>query len=216
MQFRINGKMQDVKTIYRTHPKRRGKAIWKLSVAGVAVKEDREVPVRLVYVANRNNPRDYLVLVTTDMSLREDEVIRNYGKRWGIKVFFKVCKSYLKLSKESRSLSYDALTAHVSIVFTRYMMLAVQERECVDDRSLGELFFMSIDELADITLRTSLTLILLEVVREIDHASRFGQEVYQEHIEPAARRQNCPRFREIIACLTVIVLANAMLQWCEV
>ena len=78
----------------------------------------------------------------------------------GIEVFFKVCKSYLKLSKESRSLSYDALTAHVSIVFTRYMMLAVQERKCIDDRSLGELFFMSIDELADITLSTSLTLIL--------------------------------------------------------
>ena len=96
LQFRVNGKMQDVKTIYRTHQKRRGRAAWKLSVAGVAVKEGREVPVRLVYIANRNNPRDYLVLVTTDMSLREDEVIRNYGKRWGIDVFFKVCKSYLR------------------------------------------------------------------------------------------------------------------------
>ena len=87
-------------------------------------------------------------------------ICRCIGKCRGIEVFFKVCKSYLKLSKESRSLSYDALTAHVSIVFTRYMMLAVHERKCIDDRSLGELFFMSIDELADITLSTSLTLIL--------------------------------------------------------
>ena len=110
-------------------------------------------------------------------------ICRCIGKCRGIEVFFKVCKSYLKLSKESRSLSYDALTAHVSIVFTRYMMLAVQERECVDDRSLGELFFMSIDELADITLRTSLTLILLEVVREIDHSEQADSEMLADLVK---------------------------------
>lgn len=36
-----------------------------------------------------------------------------------------MCKSYLKLGKETRSISYDALTAHTSIVFARYMMLAL-------------------------------------------------------------------------------------------
>ena len=110
-------------------------------------------------------------------------ICRCIGKCRGIEVFFKVCKSYLKLSKESRSLSYDALTAHVSIVFTRYMMLAVQARECVDDRSLGELFFMSIDELADITLSTSLTLILLEFVRKIDHSEPADSEMLADLVK---------------------------------
>ena len=54
---------------------------------------------------------------STDVSLSEEEIIRIYGKRWDIEVFFKTCKSYLHLIKECRSLSYDALTAHVSIVF---------------------------------------------------------------------------------------------------
>lgn len=35
-------------------------------------------------------------------------------------MFFKTCKSFLKLGKEYHGLSYDALTAHVAIVFTRY------------------------------------------------------------------------------------------------
>ena len=41
-----------------------------------------------------------------------------------------MCKSYLKLGKETRSISYDALTAHTSIVFpARYMlMLALEQR----------------------------------------------------------------------------------------
>ena len=84
------------------------------------------------------------------MSLTAEEVIRIYGKHWGIEVFFKVCKSFLRLEKDCLSLSYDAMTAHVSIVFTRYMFLAVEQRECKDARSLGELFYLSVDELPDV------------------------------------------------------------------
>ena len=84
------------------------------------------------------------------MSLTAEEVIRIYGKRWSIEVFFKVCKSFLRLEKDCRSLSYDAMTAHVSIVFTRYMFLAVEQRECKDARSLGELFYLSVNELPDV------------------------------------------------------------------
>lgn len=89
---------------------------------------------------NKNKRKDYLALITTDMNISEEEVIRIYGKRWDIEVFFKVCKSYLKLSKECNSLSYDAMNAHIAIVLTRYMMLAVENRQTTDNRTLGELF----------------------------------------------------------------------------
>lgn len=70
--------------------------------------------------------REYLAIITTDMTISEEEVIRIYGKRWDIEAFFKICKSYLKLSKECNSLSYDAMNAHVAIVFTRNMMLLLK------------------------------------------------------------------------------------------
>lgn len=143
------GVMQDVKAIYRKRRKRRGRSKYLLSVEAAVRKGAESLPVRLVFVRNRNNRKDWLVLVTTDMSLTEEEVIRIYGKRWGIEVFFKVCKSYLRLEKDCRALSYDAMTAHVSIVFSRYMFLAVEQRESKDDRSIGELFYLSIDELPD-------------------------------------------------------------------
>ena len=85
------------------------------------------------------------------MSLSEEEIIRIYGKRWDIEVFFKVCKSYLNLSKECRSISYDAMTAHTAIVFTRYMMLSLENRESNNIRSMVELFLYFSDELSDIT-----------------------------------------------------------------
>ena len=47
----------------------------------------------------------------------------------------------LNLVGECHCLSYDALTAHVAIVFTRYMLLAMEQRQNEDQRTLGELFF---------------------------------------------------------------------------
>ena len=152
--------MQDVKAIYRKRRKRRGRSKYLLSVEAAVRKGAESLPVRLVFVRNRNNRKDWLVLVTTDMSLTEEEVIRIYGKRWGIEVFFKVCKSYLHLEKDCRALSYDAMTAHVSIVFSRYMFLAVGQRDSKDDRSIGELFYVSIDELADLCYTEAVRLLV--------------------------------------------------------
>lgn len=98
-----------------------------------------------------NKRKEYLCLISTGVNLDENEIIRIYGKRWDIEVFFKVCKSYLNLSRECNSLSYDAMTAHTAVVFTRYMMLSLESRESNDNRSLGELFLYFSDEMSDIT-----------------------------------------------------------------
>ena len=83
-------------------------------------------------------------------------------------VFFKVCKSYLRLEKDCRALSYDAITAHTAIVFARYMLFAVEERRSKDDRTIGELFYLCIDELADIKYQEALRLILVTLVELAD------------------------------------------------
>ena len=115
------------------------------------VKEGKTIPAKVVYIRNKNKRNEYLCLISTEASLSEEEIIRIYGKRRDIEVFFKVCKSYLNLSKEYRSISYDAMTAHTAIVLTRYMMLSVENRESNDTRSMGELFLYFSDEMSDIT-----------------------------------------------------------------
>ena len=151
IHYLYDGEMQPLTKIYRKNRKRRGRSRYLLSVEVTVVKDNEFIPARIVYVRNRNKRKEYLALITTDMTLSEDEIIRIYGKRWDIEVFFKVCKSYLKLSKECRSLSYDAMTAHVAIVFTRYMMLSVENRKHSDNRTLGQLFYYFIDEMSDVT-----------------------------------------------------------------
>ena len=83
---------------------------------------------------------------------------------------FKVCKQYLKFTRENNSTSFDALMSHLAIVFVRYIMLAVYERSNNDERSLGELFYMFVSEAEEITFSNALNLIytaLLESVAEL-------------------------------------------------
>ena len=151
MFFRYNGEDMSLTSIYNKNKKRRGRSRYLFSVMVDVVKDCEIIPAKLVYVHNRNKRKEYLCLISTDVNLDENEIIRIYGKRWDIEVFFKVCKSYLNLSKECNSLSYDAMTAHTAVVFTRYMMLSLESRESNDNRSLGELFLYFSDEMSDIT-----------------------------------------------------------------
>lgn len=160
MHFLYNGKMQPLTEIYKQNKKRRGRSRYLLSAEITVSKDGESIPARVVYVRNRNKRKEYLCIISTDMTISENEIIRIYGKRWNIEVFFKVCKSYLKLSKECNSLSYDAMSAHVAIVFTRYMMLSVENRQHTDNRTLGEIFFFLSDELADMTLIQAFHLLL--------------------------------------------------------
>ena len=110
--------------------------------------KENPFPAKIVCVRNKANRKDWLAFLCTDPALCEEEIIRIYGKRWQIEVFFKTCKSMLNLIGECHSLSYDALTAHTAIVFTRYMLLALEQRQNEDQRTLGELFFFLVDEMA--------------------------------------------------------------------
>ncbi len=67
------------------------------------------------------------------------DIVRIYGKRWDIEVFFKMAKQYLKLAKEIQCRDFDTLIANTYIVFMRYMFLAYQCRIETDHRTFGDL-----------------------------------------------------------------------------
>jgi len=160
IHYTYQGEALNVKEIFKRNKKRRGRSKDLLSVEITLTKDGNSIPAKLEYVRNRNKRKDWLVLITTDLTLTEEEVIALYGRKWDIEVFFKVSKTYLKLAKEWKVLSYDAMTAHVAFVFSRYMMLAIENRSESDMRTIGELFYYLVDELKDISFMESLSLIM--------------------------------------------------------
>ena len=164
--YEYEGKQLSIKKIFGFCKKRRGRSKYLLSV-NVMVGKDEKIPAKIVCVRNKKNKKDWIAFICTNPELSEEEIIRIYGKRWQIEVFFKTCKSYLQLISECHSLSYDALTAHVAIVFTRYLMISMEQRRSKDDRTLGEIFYFFTDELADITFGESFQIIITAMIESI-------------------------------------------------
>ena len=164
--YEYDGRNLSIDKIYGMCKKRRGRSKYLLSV-DVMVGKDHKIPAKIVCVRNRKKKKDWIAFICTDTKLSEEEIIRVYGKRWQIEIFFKTCKSYLQLVSECHSQTYDALTAHIAVVFTRYLMIAYEQRRNEDDRSLGELFFFFTDELADITFSESFGIIMTAMMDSI-------------------------------------------------
>ena len=159
--YQFEGKNMTLRQIYDVSRKRRGRAKCLLSVTVNLLDQKKvTIPAKIVYYRNRNKKKDWVAFLTTDTSLTDEEIVQIYGKRWEIEVFFKACKSMLHLSSECQCLSYDALTAHVSLVFIRYMFLSLQQRRNTDDRTISELFLLMVDELADIAFADALQIIV--------------------------------------------------------
>jgi len=163
--YEYEGEQLSIKKIFGICKKRRGRSKYLLSVNVMVGKE--KIPAKIVCVRNKKKKKDWIAFICTNPELSEEEIIRIYGKRWQIEVFFKTCKSYLNLISECHSLTYDALTAHVAIVFTRYLMIAMEQRRNEDDRTLGEIFYFFTDELRDITFGESFQIIITAMIDSV-------------------------------------------------
>jgi hypothetical protein len=124
------------------------------------------IPVMVVFVRHRIHKNEWLAIVSTDLSLSEEEIIRIYGMRWDIETFFKCVKSLLRLQKEFQGRSYDLLISHTTIVFSRYILLAWQHRYSTDQRTFGGLFAQLCDEVGELDWAIALQQ-LLELISDI-------------------------------------------------
>ena len=179
--YEYNGEQHDVREIYSRCKKRRGRSKYLLSVEinllqkkGGKIQE--RMPAKLVYVRNKAKKKDWIAIISTDTTLSEEEIIKRYGYRWNIEVYYKTCKQYLKYTKECQSTSFDSLTAHLTIANVRYMMLSMFQRENTDHRSLGELFYLYVQEVAEITFDHSMKLIIIALLSTVKEFFSLTEE----------------------------------------
>ena len=184
-RYLYNGEKLSISKIYNANKKRRGKSRYLLSVSVEVRHEDFEttVPAKIVFVRDKNNRKKWIALVSTDVTLNEDEIIALYGKRWDIEPFHKVLKSTLRLAKEFQLRSYDAIVAHTAIVLTRYIFLSLENRENKDDRSIGELFLLICDELGDISFQYAFMVLLSLFEQCLSDCSIIPDDLFDRLVE---------------------------------
>ena len=160
--YAYEGQKYTLNSLYSAVRKKRGRAkiLASVIVSLGANEQNEDVQAKIVFVRDRRHKKKWLALLSTDLDLPDDEVVRIYGKRWDIEVFFKMTKSYLRLAKEFQGRSYDMMVAHTSIVFARYMLLAMESRKTEDPRTLGHLFYVCCDEMEDLKFASALLMLM--------------------------------------------------------
>lgn len=183
VHYEYEGRRLTLKGVYSALRKRRGRAKI-LASAIVSIGRDETgnaVYAKIVFVRDRKCSRQWLALLSTDINLSDDEVIRIYGKRWNIECFFKVSKSHLRLAKELQGRTYDQMFAHTTIVFARYIMLATAARDEQDPRTIGALFFDCCDELDDIRFIDAIRL-LIDLLKSITDTTDMQNDIVIDKI----------------------------------
>jgi hypothetical protein len=146
-RYLVDGQRVSLKELYRLAPPLKGK---KGLLRSIHTTQANGVTVKVIFVRNRNKKSEWLAILSTDCTLSDQDIIRIYGMRWDIEVFFKTTKSLLKLQKEFQSRSYDSLISHTTIVFVRYIVLSWQNRCSTDQRTLGGMFYELCDEISEL------------------------------------------------------------------
>ncbi|MCT3286762.1 transposase, partial [Lactiplantibacillus pentosus] len=158
---RYRGREMDVKRLYSIlrRSKWSTKTTYLYSPIVTFEVDGQPMPMKLVYVTKRGQSDQYLVLATTKLSLKPDEIIQMYGRRWQIECFFKVGKQYLQFN-QTQIQSYDGLCGHLAMVLMGYDILALATRENKDERTLGELFYDDGRPMPDIEVAEALNWLL--------------------------------------------------------
>jgi hypothetical protein len=146
-RYLVNGHRLSLKELYTFATPVQGK---KGILRSIYTTMANGIKVKVVFVQNRNKKSEWLAILSTDCTLSEQEIVRIYGIRWDIEVFFKTTKSLLRLQKEFQGMSYDLLISHTTIVFSRYIVLSWQNRCNTDQRTLGGLFYELCDEVNEL------------------------------------------------------------------
>jgi len=183
-RYNFQGDGMTLKELYNWLRKRPGRAKVLASVMVTIGEDDKGNPVaaKIVFVRDRSK-KSWLALLSTDTRLADEEIIKLYGRRWDIEVFFKMSKSFLNLAKECQSRSFDALVAHTTVVLCRYIILELARRTNADPRTLGNLFHATCDELRQTTFVEALALLLKLLERSLNKLVGFTKELMLQLVE---------------------------------
>lgn len=171
--YRHRGQWLTLGRLFAKLKKRPGKA---RILASVVVATKKEQKVRIVFVRHRHK-RQWLAILSTKIDLADEEIVRIYGKRWDIEVFFKMMKHYLNLERETQLRDFDGIIGHITIVMSRYVFLAFEQRCHDDPRTLGSLFYACCEEQQDLSLVGAMQRLLSLALDKVRAAGVIAEDV---------------------------------------
>lgn len=111
----------------------------------------KDILTKHVFFISLNNKREQLVLLSTDSSLLDKEIVRRYGNRWSIELK-KLAKILVKLDIEFQGRSYDMLISNLTIVFAYCILFELLRRQVKAHETFAN-FFMYCNDIQDMDFK---------------------------------------------------------------
>jgi len=156
-------------------------------------------PVKLFFTRFSKRSK-WRLLLTTDLDLSFQQVLKIYNNRWTIEVLFKECKQFLNLGK-CQSNDFDAQIADATMSLIVYMMLSFHKK-IHSHMTLGALFAQYRDEFIEATVAEKLWRLFLTIqftiaeIFEIDY-TKMMRVIFQT-----------PEFQRTLKSLSEIILED--------
>ena len=97
------------------------------------------IKVKLVLVRNQANPANFVTIVSTNLELSAEEIIKTYIFRWKIETNFFAQKQYFGLDSECQAHNFDTVNAFIQLSNIRYAITEFAKRLEEDPRTMGEI-----------------------------------------------------------------------------
>lgn len=179
-RYLVNNQKLSLKELYKVAAPVSGK---KGIMRSIQTTMANGVQVKVVFIQHRNKKSEWLAILSTDCTLSEQEIVRIYGMRWDIEVFFKTTKSLLRLQKEFQGMSYDLLISHTTIVFSRYIVLSWQNRCHNDQRTLGGIFYELCDEVNELDWAVALQQLIELLEDALKKSNKTIQKIIKSQLQ---------------------------------
>ena len=152
--FKFNGKKMCIPDLYKAamsqcYRRNVREAEFSDILSSITVTTDNGTAIKLVVAVNRNSADKYVLIACSDTSLTAEEIVYKYSFRWSTECFYRVCKDMLGLENEFHYKTFEATIAHAAIVFIRYIALEWTLRKDNDLRTIGNIFYILVDEIRD-------------------------------------------------------------------
>ena len=180
-----NGKKYNLSRLFKAIPacmkNRRGDDI--ICIVNVMTTGNDPIPMRIVFVRNRSNRRDWLAVASTDIDISAEEIISLYARRWFIETNFRAQKQYFGLGTESFARSFDTQIAFATAASVRYMMPELSRRCNCDKRGMGDFYrdiCCQIDEIPFHDALDSLMNCFRNLAKELEEAGHLKPGHFKE------------------------------------
>jgi hypothetical protein len=159
----LNAIYEKFKKLKTEKPGQHGKKI-KFKYFSVIVEHKNVGKLKIVFIKTENK---LIPIVSTDLSINDEEIIEIYKRRWDIEQGYKELREHFGFGKEENRI-YEALIARITLSFFAYNIVSYINRIEHEPKTLGGLFKDLECELYTLSIAMQAFIEIMDKIAKID------------------------------------------------